>query len=360
MSAAAGSLPPLYAVWMGQLLGAPVPGEPKATCLECAMAPGRGQAPDDAHPFHPDAKCCTYYPELANFLVGVILEDRGGDMRHARAVLKKRFADAVGVTPLGVARPAVFWQLYQAKGRDVFGRTPGFRCGYYVEETGLCGIWRHRESICTTWFCKHERGQAGQRFWTALQRLLLSLEYGLARHCLLALDIGAAAIERNVAAARDGRQLSISDLAGRADPAEVRALWGSWHGREIDYFLRCARLVAPMSWAEVAAACGSEARVNAELVRAAFADLARPVPASGLVVGRSMVERVEGGRVRLRTYSTFDPVDLPDAVMSALARFDGRPTADVAAELRAQGVALDDAELQRLVDYQILVPRPAT
>jgi hypothetical protein len=63
------------------------------------------------------------------------------------------------------------------------------------------------------------------------------------------------------------------------------------------------------------------------------------------------------GRTRLRGYSPYDPVDVPSALLPALAAFDGRPTAAVRAEVtRAHGIALDAPLLRQLCDFEILEP----
>ena len=55
------------------------------------------------------------------------------------------------------------------------------------------------------------------------------------------------------------------------------------------------------------------------------------------------------------TFSSFDALDLPAALVSVLPIFDGRPTHDALTALRAQGVELAPAFLQQLVDWGVLV-----
>ncbi len=68
------TLPPLYAGWIDDLLGGPLPHESEATCEDCAMRPS-GPAAAGALVFAAETKCCTYVPEVPNFLVGRILDD---------------------------------------------------------------------------------------------------------------------------------------------------------------------------------------------------------------------------------------------------------------------------------------------
>lgn len=114
--------------------------------------------------FDPQVKCCTYLPELPNFLVGRILADEDPALAVGRATVEKRLQAGVAVTPLGLDRTPFYDLLYQ-HADTAFGRSHTLRCPHYIEEGGLCGIWQHRNSVCATWFCKHVRGAMGFRFW---------------------------------------------------------------------------------------------------------------------------------------------------------------------------------------------------
>ena len=98
------ALPYLYGKWIGQLLEASIPEEQAATCDSCAMCIREESEPErDTFYFNPAVKCCTYVPELPNFLVGAILADEDGDMAIGRISVKQRLTAGVGVTPLGLS-----------------------------------------------------------------------------------------------------------------------------------------------------------------------------------------------------------------------------------------------------------------
>ena len=46
--------------------------------------------------FHRDTKCCTYLPDLPNFLVGRILEDPDPALAPGRASVERRIDARVG------------------------------------------------------------------------------------------------------------------------------------------------------------------------------------------------------------------------------------------------------------------------
>src|SRR4029077_8749799 len=141
-------LPPLYAKWVGDLLGGAIPREFRATCDNCAMREGTGEGAGAAHYyFDPVIKCCTYIPELPNFLVGRILSDNDPAAQFGRTTVEKRIKDGIAVTPLGLAQPPVFSLLYRSSEQS-FGRSSSLRCPHYIEDGGRCGVWRNRDSTC--------------------------------------------------------------------------------------------------------------------------------------------------------------------------------------------------------------------
>src|SRR4051812_9909435 len=112
-----GHLQSLYANWIGELLGGVIPHESRATCNDCAMCAQKGEDSQGVESifFDPEVKCCSYLPELPNFLVGRILLDSRDDplTNIGRATVVKRIADKAGVTPLGLMQSPVYSLLYQ-------------------------------------------------------------------------------------------------------------------------------------------------------------------------------------------------------------------------------------------------------
>jgi hypothetical protein len=134
----------VHAGWLATALGGPWKTERYATCSACAMAKepdARGEVPPGA--FNADTKCCTFTPTLPNFLVGAALADSTLSPFGRRSLLD-RIAARRGVSPFGLlGEPAV-----DPRG---FGRDPALLCPHY--DGGVCGIWPHREAVCTTYYC---------------------------------------------------------------------------------------------------------------------------------------------------------------------------------------------------------------
>lgn len=330
------ALPGLQAGWAAALLGeAALPSEGRATCEACPMCsgaapPGRG--------FGAASKCCTYVPALPNFLAGAILAAEGPGSLQAKVSLRARMADRRCLTPHGVDPSPEEKERYAAVvAAGMFGRDPTLRCPHYLPGSGGCGIWRQRNSVCATWFCRHERGAAGERFWQALERALTAIELELCHHCACVLLAGV-------------------EAPADAEEADEVPEWAAFRGREEAYYREAAGLVAAMSPAEVLAIAAEGAGEAIAGLRAAHAALVAGPALDRLVVGTFAEVGREGDEARLLGYSEIDAVGVPAALVDALAAFDGRPTATVVAALAAAGVEVDAGTLRRLVDFGVLVP----
>jgi Fe-S-cluster containining protein len=363
MSTAPVVLPPLYAAWMDALLPGPIPEEVNSTCSRCAMAREPAEtATAHSRLFKPDAKCCTFMPTLYNFLTGAVLADETPEAAAGRATVEQRIDRHVAVTPLGLDMSSTYRLLYQGK-KEQFGRSTFFRCPHYLDEQGgLCGVWRHRNSVCSTYFCKLNRGVVGGEFWDRLKQLLGALEEHLARWCILELGI-----EMDVLRAlfppprpRNGDSVPDSALDGGSDPEQRLRLWGRrWIGREREFYRECAALVAGLSWEDVTRICGQTVATHARLVEAAYADLVglELPPTLQLASVNVSHPQQEPQACYLGTYSPMDITKLALPVFQSLPLFDGRrPTADVTAEVAERtGTVFGEGEVRRLMDFGVLV-----
>jgi len=323
-------------------------------------------APDAAAPvsldfFDPATKCCTYIPSLPNFLIGRILDDASPEAAPGRASIERRIDERVGVTPLGMQTPRVQALIYEAGSLAAFGRARTLRCPHYREDAGgACGIWRHRNAVCSTWFCKHVRGATGQRFWQVQEQLLATVERELARWCLVRLDVEPEVIARLLPRGTDRRARSETlDAAAtdrRVDEATFAASWGRWRGRERELYRAAAALVAELDWPEVLRLAGGSGAALARVTRDAHrALLAEDVP-ERLVAAPLRVIAAGRDHVRVAAYSDLDPLDLPRILFDVLPSFDGRPTADVLRAIRVdKRLNVQTALVRRLVDFGVLV-----
>ena len=349
-------LPDLYAPLLPDFFDTAVPIETKATCSNCAMCPSEG-APAGAGEvtyFRPDTKCCTFHPRLPNYLVGAILADERPDMQEGRRRIREKIARRVGVSPQWIAPPRKQEVLYDAARRNSFGRSLVLRCPYYEERGGLCTIWRQREVVCSTFFCKYVDGADGQHFWRSARAVIGSIEFALSQGATMALLPGWTAPPNDGLTVED-----LEDLPPRA--GDYAALWGELVGREEELYLRAYEWVRALdrgSFAEVVA--GPAYATRFEAVVAAHQALVAPTLPERLQPNPEMtLSPAEGGHL-VTTYSRYEPMLLSEGLHEVVREFSAAETvAEVRARLRRESeVELPEELLLSLLRFRVLVAPP--
>lgn len=205
------------------------PRERLATCDDCVMvAIGEYAA---------GCQCCTYYPQIANYMVGMALKDPAS----REAMLGQ--IEAGGALPRELLGPPGRYRLSIAMyARDRFGLERGAICPFFVDATTLCCIYPYRNSVCSTFVCSHDHGEAGEYYWDRLQQLMGHVEQAISQWVM-----------DRVGISHDSYIEGLNGLAERIEtctdpdtglwPEDVRReLWGDWFGREAEFFVACADL----------------------------------------------------------------------------------------------------------------------
>ncbi len=247
-------------------------GEARADCARCPMV-----GDDAPWPWrlHGEARCCTYQPFLANFLVGGALARGGVGAERVMA----RLANLEGVSRLGVHPPDGWLERY-ADGA-AFGRDTTLRCPYWVGGEHTCGVWHDRPALCRVWFCKHDDGHDGAGRWSRLGSLAGQAELDLAQR--------------------------LCELGAPPDPGADAERWATW-------FHWCAAHVNTLAVTPEP----SPARDRLVQIRAR----PRRTMPDVLTPSISAVWH-DGDRVLLAGYSTYDAVETTLAVYTLLSRLDG-------------------------------------
>lgn len=276
--------------------------ESRADCSRCVMTPAASREP--AHSlftFHPEGRCCTYHPALANFLAGGALIQGGAATERVR----ERIGQGAGITPLGIRPPAAWSEHYAEVAAERFGRDLALRCPYWVGGDHACGIWRHRPATCRTWHCKHDEGLQGAAVWAQLKHVLAHIEWLLAGFCV---------------------------AKGAPPPAEAPFTPDAWE----TWYTWCAGRVERASTAELESLADQAlAQAQSDLVELKV----RPPRALPDVVLPSVTELWrEAAGVRVSGYSRYDTVMAPASIFLFLSRLDGRRTwQEAQAAVLAQG-----------------------
>lgn len=351
-------LPPLYAAWMEQVLAGPIPAETEATCNHCAMCSHTSDQPTSGTTlfFNPQVKCCTYLPTLHNFLVGRVLMDDDPALTQGQASVKARITKGVAVTPLGLGKNPIYSLLY-GQSPEAFGKSSTMRCPHYIEDGGLCGVWRHRESTCVTWFCKHVRGTVSMKFWHALQQLLAGVEKNLAQWCVQELDVGVDALRLLFPTPQDeaSHSLQSHQLDGTIDPKHYKAIWGNWIGREEEFFIASASLVNALNWQEISAICGPEIEIYTRLTRQAYQALLSDALPPRLQLHSFKTISMSPQASYVWAYSPLDPLKLPRPLLEVLPYFNGCSPAEAQRLIESEkNLKVSTSLIRKLVDFGIL------
>jgi hypothetical protein len=303
--------------------------------------------------FDPLVRCCSYRPQLPNFAVGEILSNGSPSSPFAATSIRRRIAEG-DASPLGLRVDAAYQLVYQHASAASFGRARRLRCPH-LEDSGLCAIWANRPAVCATWYCKHERGRLGGRFWASLHATLAAAEQTASRWCLQALGFDGAARR---AAVDDLHKSAVDTFAldRLPDSARQSSLWGTWAGREEPFYAACAEHVRGRDWKALEQS-NQELGLLAAETRALAAELADPSLPARLRAGGFQVLGAVEGRLWLHSGSRFDTVEVAPEVMGLLARSDGRTVEEIAAEHEAAtGQRPSRILLRMLLDYGFLVP----
>ncbi len=349
-------LPAVYGRWIDELIG-PVPRESRAQCSECPMCATGGVA-SETKPFHPSAKCCTYVPELPNYLVGAALAEESAP--NGQLSLEIRIRHQTAVTPLGIGVVPMLRLAYEAVADQAFGASEALRCPHYDESgAGSCGIWKHRNAECATWFCRHVRGRIGAALWAALRAFLKAVEAALSSWAALEAGLPTRELLRCLAYRRLAAAERLSVELVRGWGGTRSELWGTLAGREREFFASTAAKVQPLSLPDVLAVCGTEGRVAADGVRHAFAQAACTDLPSRLRPAPHRVLSADGPVATVATYGRFDSLGIATDLLHALLARGPLALAD-AARLAGRGDSVRGlAAVRMLVDHGVLVESQA-
>jgi hypothetical protein len=143
-----------------------------ATCSHCPMQPTVQLQPEHRAVFTAKARCCTYHPDLPNFLAGRALQRGGVGAQKIRA----RLENIETRSPTAIVRPAEIADQYLEFGKTSFGNREDLTCPYWVDGEHNCSLYADRNAVCRTWHCKSVDGAKGHAAWTALRWTLLEVE----------------------------------------------------------------------------------------------------------------------------------------------------------------------------------------
>lgn len=204
-----------------------LPAERTANCDPCFRA-AIGECRDDC-------RCCTYFPQLPNYALGLALNDA-----TARPVVRQLIS-AGHVLPQGLLpSPQMLLRAVESNAKDGFGRQRELICPFFGP-TGKCGIHAFRNAICATYFCENDHGEVGETYWNTLRALVGQIETVLAQWAMDRMGLASSEVLARMDALSP--EINTSSEGQAWSPVARKALWGDWFGREEAFLEGCADLV---------------------------------------------------------------------------------------------------------------------
>ena len=224
-----------------EFLWARAPDERLATCASCYKV-ARGE-------FRADCQCCTYFPQIPSFMLGLALADPRSQKRVERIIREGH------TLPLGMqASPAKLRVAVEAYADDRFGNEPAMVCPFVEAGTFDCAVYPYRNSICSTYFCAYDHGDAGEAYWYKAQTLVGHTEVALSQWALDQVGLDAARVLERMDAWAERVPATIDTTTGGWSAEFRRDLFGEWLGRERELFGACAELLTADGLFEAACA----------------------------------------------------------------------------------------------------------
>jgi hypothetical protein len=244
-------IPALYEKLLPQAFLEQNASENLATCNDCRMCKPDLAAkttqldPLNKSTYSPTTKCCTFYPFVANYLVGAALASGGEGAERLRTVIRAR----QWALPIGLVPPPSYQKKFTDKRPEEFGRNFDFLCPFFMsggEIKGGCAIWKFRNSECSTYFCAHEEGEIGQTKWAAIGDTLFTTEMKLSQECMLQKGFDWQEVEANLPYVKmaTARDLKDFEKPFEMDAVTYHKFWQHHSGDPASYFIDCFQWVS--------------------------------------------------------------------------------------------------------------------
>jgi len=235
-------VPVFYHRFLPSLFDSEIPQETFTKCESCPMVcSSREELKDEvSKPFAPETKCCTFMPRLPNYFVGAFFNDPQTD--YAKKELLKKINEKNGVFPQGIYPNKKYALLYELGRKEGFGKSLNLKCSYYLDGEYNCSLWKYRESICATWFCKYIAGEAGKNFWYEMRDIFKTIQEKLTNYVIK--EQGLNIIEPY----GSDESLSYEDLDDLPmNEKDYKLRWKHWAGKEAQFYLNSYELINNMT-----------------------------------------------------------------------------------------------------------------
>lgn len=334
-----------------------LPDEVDSTCSDCAMI-NESKSNNIGFSFHPDSKCCTYFPRLKNYQIGSILYDN--DCAEGKKIVREIIKNRVGVTPTGIQPSRLYKLLYDHSYHENYGNSKRLICPFFNGIEGKCTIWKHRTAVCQTWFCKPVHGKDGEILWGNVKRFLQYIEIVLSNYILYKqkyLDIISLSFFQEEKSNKPIK-FNLEEIDGFVSDINYNKIWKSNLGKEEEFYKSCFMLVNNLKkndFKRVAGVCGNILFDKMVLSLSAITKFKIP---EYLKKSPSLhVYKTDENSYVMYQESSLNVFSIPNVLYDVIDLFDGKHTVNLVKKIakKQYGVIIDTSLLKTLFHNRILI-----
>ncbi len=207
-----------------------LPNERFTVCSKCHRV--------ETHNYRADCRCCTYFPQIPNFSLGLALKDP--DSEH---IVKKLVKDGSALPEGSQFSPKQFYDSTKDFTDELFGSSTSVTCPFMDPKEPVCGIYPNRNSICATFFCENDHGEKGFEYWDRIQALAGQIETSICQWAMDEIGLDTSDYIERMNSLSDKIDELSDPSSGTWSHSIRKFLWGEWFNRETEFFEKCADLV---------------------------------------------------------------------------------------------------------------------
>lgn len=340
-------IPALYHHFLPSFIHEPVPKESIATCNNCIVQ-------KNINNYFVNTKCCVYYAQLPNYLLGGLLMDERPSLQEGRARAIALIAAKKGISPYGLRKPAWYRKFEKAtKFKENSPKTQKenetLLCPFY--DNGNCTTWAYREHCCSTHFCFSVGGDDGQKFWKKLDKYLIRTEKKLAQYAAKTLGCSHPFVDEW----KGNKALRADDQNQIINEEKYKSLWAGWQGSEIEFYKAAYQLIETLTPEKYLEIMGEDiSEKNREITRLLDTFQNSVIPQYLVWNKETEVTKLNNNEILLSTSKGAYKINMQKLIF--LHTFDGKKTLMQVVHLSIKMNRTLAKDISSLIRLKILIP----
>jgi hypothetical protein len=156
--------------------------------------------------------------------------------------MEQKISNREFALPIGLVAPFDYQFQFLNKEEEQFGNDASLLCPYFSSKENQCSVWDYRGVVCTSFYCRSDYGQSGQKFWAVLSDYLSYIEMSLAEECLVQLDFSPRDLSDQLFYLNK-REFESNEVEQKnLDEKIDKKLWNGYKDK-VDFYKKCFELV---------------------------------------------------------------------------------------------------------------------